>query len=78
MSTIDIRTVSFSFCPHFRAGTDGAMCCITDRLLRVMEGFQVKLCMSRRHEACSVYMQSLQKMDAYGSYSYFTVAEPRQ
>ncbi len=78
MSTIDIRTISFSLCPHLKGRMDGVMCGITDTLLKVMKGFPVKFCMSRRHEACSIYMQSLQKMDAYGSYSHFIVAEPRQ
>jgi hypothetical protein len=34
-----------------------------------MEGISIKLCMSRRHEACSVYKQSLQNMLAHGTYA---------
>lgn len=58
-------------CPHLNGSTEGSLCSVTDSLIKDMEGFTVKLCMSRRHEACSVYMQSLHNMIEYGSYSHF-------
>jgi hypothetical protein len=32
-----------------------------------MADFTIRLCMSQRHEACSVYMQSLQNVIEQGS-----------
>ncbi len=59
----------FVMCPHLRGSMEGSVCHITNVLIKNMEGFTVKLCMSRRHEACAVYMRSLQNMIECGSYS---------
>ncbi len=56
-------------CPHLEGSMEGSVCSITNVLIKNMDGFTVKLCMSRRHEACAVYMRSLQNMIEYGSYS---------
>ncbi len=68
----------FVLCPHLKGSMDGTVCSITNSLTKDMEGFTVKLCMSRRHEACSVYMQSLHNMVEYGSYSHFIVTDLRK
>ncbi len=62
-------TIGFVLCPHLRGSREGTLCCVTNNLIRNMEGFTVKLCMSRRHEACSVYKGSLRNMPADGTYS---------
>ena len=59
----------FVLCPHLKGSMEGSVCSITNDLIKNMEGSTVKFCMSQRHEACSVYMQSLHNMIEYGSYS---------
>ena len=61
--------IGFVLCPHLKGSMEGSVCGITNNLIKNTEGFTVKLCMSQRHEACSVYMQSLQNMVEYGSYA---------
>lgn len=61
--------IGFVFCPHLKGSLEGSVCCITGDLIKNMEGFTIKLCMSRRHEACSMYMQSLHNMVEHGSYA---------
>jgi uncharacterized alpha/beta hydrolase family protein len=61
--------IGFVLCPHLKGSLEGGLCSITGSLIKNMEGFTIKLCMSQRHEACSVYMQSLQNMVEYGSYA---------
>lgn len=70
-----MSTIGFVLCPHLKGSLKGAVCGITNSLIKDMEGFTVRLCMSHRHEACSVYMQSLQNMIEYGSYSHFATAD---
>ncbi len=67
--------IGFILCPHLRGSMEGTVCKITNSLIKDMEGFTVKLCMSQRHEACSVYMQSLQNMIENGSYSHSIAAD---
>jgi hypothetical protein len=64
-----MRTVGFILCPHLKGSMEGSMCSVTNDLIKNMEGSTVKLCMSQRHEACSVYMQSLHNMIEHGSYA---------
>jgi len=70
--------IGFVLCPNLKGSVEGTVCSITNSLIKDMEGFTVKLCMSRRHEACSVYMQSLQNMMQCGTYSHCISAEPGQ
>ncbi len=77
MSIMDISTFSFALCPHFTDCAEGPSCSATERLIEDMAGYKIKLCMSRHHEACPVYMQSLQKVE-YGSYCHLIVADPKQ
>ncbi len=61
-------TIGFVLCPYLKGSIEGSVCGITNGLIKDMEGFTVKLCMSRRHEVCSAYKQSLRKnMIDYGS-----------
>jgi hypothetical protein len=66
---MDMNTTGFVMCPHLRGNKEGTVCCVTNDLIRNMDGCSIKWCMSRRHEACFVYKQSLQNMLAYGAYS---------
>ncbi len=69
--------IGYVLCPNLKGSMEGTVCGVTNSLIRNMEGFTVKLCMSRRHEACYVYMQSLHNMLEYGSYSHFIIADQR-
>ncbi len=62
-------SIGFVLCPHLKGSMEGSVCSITNNLIKDMEGFAVKLCMSRRHEACSVYKRSLLSMSDCGSRS---------
>jgi|MudIll2142460700_1097286.scaffolds.fasta_scaffold03537_3 hypothetical protein len=73
-----MSAIGVILCPHLTGSSEGSVCGITKDLIKNMEGFTVKLCMSRRHEACSVYMQSLQNMMQCGTYSHCISAEPGQ
>ena len=64
-----MHTIGVVICPNLKGSNEGTLCCITNDLIKNMEGFSIKLCMSRRHEACSVYKRSLQNMLQYGNYS---------
>ena len=61
--------IRFIFCPHLKGSMEGTVCSISDCLIKDMEGFTVKLCMSRRYEACSMYMRSLHNMVRFGSFA---------
>ncbi len=64
-----MKTRDYSICPHLKGSTEGSICGVVNSLIKDMEGFTVKLCMSRRHEACSMYKRSLQNMIECGCYS---------
>lgn len=46
-------------CPYLKGTIDGARCVSTDKLVKEMEGFTVKICMSRRYEVCTLYFTAL-------------------
>lgn len=73
-----MSAISHVLCPNLKGSNQGIICSIGNSLIKNMEVFTVKLCMSQRHEACSVYMQSLQNMIEYGSYSKIVAADLRQ
>ncbi len=62
--------IGFVLCPHLKGSVKGTICSISSSLIKDKEGFTVKLCMSRRYEACPVYRQSLHNMIEYGSYAH--------
>jgi hypothetical protein len=68
-------TFGYILCPHLKGSTDGSVCVITSKFIKEMEELNIRLCMSRHHEACSIYMQSLQNMIEHGSYSLTATAE---
>jgi len=62
-----MSTIGYVLCPHLKGSNQGIICGISNSLIRDMADFTIRLCMSQRHEACSVYMQSLQNVIEQGS-----------
>ena len=52
--------LSSVMCPYLKGSRDGAVCGIANDLIKNMEGFTIKLCMSRHYEACSLYFGTFQ------------------
>lgn len=73
-----MRTIGYILCPHLKGSSEGTVCGVTGYFIKNMEGSAMKLCMSQRHEACAVYMQSLQNMAECGSYSHCITIDMRQ
>jgi hypothetical protein len=66
---MEMKKIGFIICPHLKGSMDGSVCRATDSLIKNMEDVEIKLCMSRHHEACSIYIRSLHNMINFGSYS---------
>ncbi len=49
-------------CPHLIGSTDGVICGIGNELIRDIGDADIRLCMNRRYEACSIYKASLIEM----------------
>ena len=65
----EMKTISYIICPHLKGSMEGSMCGAANSLIKNTEDVDIRLCMSRHHEACSMYMRSLRHMIEYGSYS---------
>lgn len=48
-------------CPYLIGGFDGATCSVVSKFIRDTEDADIKLCMNRRYEVCSIYVRQLQK-----------------
>ncbi len=72
-----MNTIGYVLCPNLKGSNQGIICCIKNSLIRDMADFTIRLCMSQRHEACSVYMQSLQNVIEQGSCSNLIAADLR-
>ena len=57
-----------AICPHLKGSERGAECRVGKKLVKDMEDVNIKICMSRRHEACSFYFCSLQMVEYGGPY----------
>ena len=55
-----------AICPHLKGTERGAECRVAKNLIKDMQDVNIKICMSRRHEACSVYFCSLQMFEHGG------------
>jgi hypothetical protein len=64
-----MKKIGFIICPHLKGSMEGSMCGAANSLIKNMEDVEIRLCMSRHHEACSVYIRSLKNMVEFGSYS---------
>lgn len=49
-------------CPHLIGSTDGATCSIVNELIRNRSDADIRFCLNRRYEACSIYKSSLIRM----------------
>ena len=51
---------SLIMCPYLKGSTEGAHCHAADKHIKDMKDVNIKVCMGRHHEACSVYFCALQ------------------
>ncbi len=63
-----MRMERLTICPHLKGSSTGAQCLVVNKLINDMPDVNIRICMSRRHEACSVYFCSLQMVDFGGAY----------
>ncbi len=61
---------SYVICPYLAGSPDGLMCSNVNRFIKDMEDGDIRLCMSRRYEVCSMYINILRKMalNSIGNY----------
>lgn len=57
-----------AICPYLKGSELGAECRVVKKCIKDMQDVNIKICMSRRHEACSVYFCSLQMVEYGGAY----------
>ena len=50
-------------CPHLKGSREGAVCSFLNSFIKDMEDSNIRLCMNRHYEVCSVYMMSLQRAE---------------
>jgi hypothetical protein len=48
-------------CYHLKGSEEGAKCGVVDVAVRLIEDINIKLCLSRHHEACRFYRMSLRE-----------------
>jgi hypothetical protein len=51
-------------CPHLKGSREGAVCSFNKKLIKDMEDINIRLCMNRHYEVCSVYRMSLQREES--------------
>lgn len=57
----NMHTKSNIICPHLIGSPEGAICSFDNELVRNMRDADIRLCMNRRYESCSIYVRLLQK-----------------
>jgi hypothetical protein len=48
-------------CRHLKGSAEGALCMVVNNFIKDMNGFSIKICMSRHYEACPLYFSALQE-----------------
>jgi len=48
-------------CQYLKGSHEGALCSVMDKFVRSMEDADIRICMSKRYEACSIYIRLLQR-----------------
>lgn len=48
-------------CPHLIGSSEGATCSVVNKFIRYMEDADIRRCINRRYEVCSIYVRQLQK-----------------
>ncbi|MFN3478901.1 MAG: hypothetical protein ACK415_00815 [Thermodesulfovibrionales bacterium] len=56
-----MQTKSNVVCPYLKGSINGAICDVTNNFIREMDDAEIRLCMNRRYEVCSIYVRLLQK-----------------
>jgi hypothetical protein len=46
-------------CRHLKGSAEGALCMVVNKFIKNMNGFSIKVCMSRHYEACPLYFSAL-------------------
>jgi len=54
-------------CPHLKGSREGAVCSFNKKLIKDMEDINIRLCMHKHYEVCSIYMISLQRDEPEGA-----------
>ncbi len=49
-------------CPNLQGSSDGATCSVVSKFIMAMEDADIRLCMNRRYEVCSLYVLSLRRI----------------
>jgi len=50
---------NLTICPYLKGSPEGALCAASEKLVKDLIDVDIKVCMSRHHEACSIYFCSL-------------------
>lgn len=51
---------SLAICPYLKGTTKGAECAAAKKFIKDIQDIDIKVCLGRHHEACSIYFCSLQ------------------
>lgn len=54
---------SHSVCPLLKGGDEGAVCTVSGEFIRDIAGSNMKICMTRHFESCSIYFDGLRNTD---------------
>ena len=57
-----MNRIGMSKCPYLKGTFEDALCSIRNNFVKDMVDVNIRLCMSRRYEACYIYFEALQKM----------------
>ncbi len=57
-----MEMISNIICPNLQGDINGAICSVLNSFIRDLDNIDIRLCMSRRYETCSLYVLSLRKM----------------
>lgn len=49
-------------CPNLTGSLDGVACSIVNEFIRNRSDADIRFCMNKRYEACSIYKSSLKRM----------------
>jgi hypothetical protein len=55
---------SIILCPHLKGSPQGAICGVVNSFIKNIDDVEIRLCMSKRFEACHLYVRSLEKLTA--------------
>lgn len=53
----------YRLCPYLDANREGPMCNAAEDLLQNIKDINLKLCMSRKFESCSIYVSKLKEIN---------------